>query len=123
MTAPALDFSRFAAIGPCPACQAPLPPAGEPQVCAKCGRVAVVPPVEQWPAELRRWVLFQAVRRLFHAWRTRQDVYEYLLRIAVTGEGPTGRRYAGPFDAGAMFVEGMKRAAAWQASGAPTDPL
>lgn len=125
MTAPAPAaedrLARFASLRRCAACGAVMPPPEAPQVCPGCGAVHACPSHEVWPASLKRWVILRLVQRQFHPWRSRQEVWESLLRLAVRGATPHHEGYAGPNDLNALYPAALQRVEQWQAAGCPTE--
>lgn len=106
----------------CPMCHTLMP---DPSaiVCTRCGR-ATAPREETWPVVLKWWLLSELQVDSFHAWRARQDVYEYKLRTVMNGclntkPNPWGLPVSLVTPVGALYPLALERALWWRAAGAP----
>jgi hypothetical protein len=106
----------------CPICNAILPdPASI--VCARCGR-GTAPLEATWPPFLKWLLLSELQVDSFHAWRTRQDVFEYKLRTVMNGctnikPNPWGLPVSLTTPVAELYPLALERAQWWRAAGSP----
>lgn len=95
------------------------PPA--PRACEDCGRVRTTPRHELWPPALKRWVVYQTIRRSFHRWLTKQEAWERLLCAHFNSPTSPDKTLRLTSDADLVYTRAVQLAEDWVAKGAPMD--